>query len=195
MKILRASDYKRMPWKNGGGETVEIAVFPAGASMEDFDWRVSIATIASDGAFSTFADVDRTLSVLSGGGIELTIDGCRPVTLEDSSEPYPFPADRPAVATLLNGVTTDLNVMTRRGRFSHRVIRYPTPVSLPASPSPRLVLATGRHTIAFGSEKTDLGPFDCLAFGAEVTGDLVISGGSAVFVIEFNPEGGIPSSA
>ena len=26
--ILRAKDYRRMPWKNGGGETVEIAVFP-----------------------------------------------------------------------------------------------------------------------------------------------------------------------
>lgn len=135
MKVLRASDHKRMPWKNGGGETVEIAVFPAGASVEDFDWRVSMATIASDGPFSTFPDVDRTLSILSGGGIELTIDGSRPVTLDLRSEPYPFPADRPAAAKLLNGETTDLNVMTRRGRFSHRVSRHPTPVSLPASPS------------------------------------------------------------
>ncbi|WP_105429622.1 MULTISPECIES: HutD family protein [Neorhizobium] len=191
MKILRASDYKRMPWKNGGGETVEIAVYPAGASIEDFDWRISMATVASDGPFSIFADVDRTLSILSGAGMELTIDSGPPVTLELDSEPYPFPADRPVFATLVNGATTDLNVMTRRGRFSHRVIRQPTPVSLPPSAFLRFVLATGKHAIAFGSEKFDLEPLDCLTFGAEAVGDLVLSGESEVSLIELAPEGGI----
>jgi environmental stress-induced protein Ves len=189
MKILRASDYKRMPWKNGGGETVEIAVYPAGASIEDFDWRISMATVASDGPFSIFADVDRTLSILSGAGMELTIDSGAPLTLDLNSEPCPFPADRPVFAALVSGVTTDLNVMTRRGQFSHRVIRQPTPVSLPPSAFLRFVLATGKHVISFGSEKFDLGPLDCLTFGAEATDDLVISGGWEVFLIELVSEG------
>ncbi|MGO2464335.1 MAG: HutD family protein, partial [Serratia proteamaculans] len=30
------------PWRNGGGETREIASWPLGA--QDFDWRASIAT-------------------------------------------------------------------------------------------------------------------------------------------------------
>src|SRR3712207_8945836 len=34
MKILRSSEYRRMPWKNGKGETVEIAVFPPNASVD-----------------------------------------------------------------------------------------------------------------------------------------------------------------
>ena len=55
MRILRAADYRRMPWKNGSGETVEVAVFPPGASIDDFDWRISIATVAAEnGAFSLF---------------------------------------------------------------------------------------------------------------------------------------------
>ncbi|CDZ42175.1 HutD family protein [Neorhizobium galegae] len=190
MKILRASDYKRMPWKNGGGETVEIAVHPAGTSIEDFDWRISMASVASDGPFSSFPDVDRTLAILSGDGIDLTVDGDTSVTLTRSSEPYPFAADRPVFATLVNGVTTDLNVMTRRGRFSHRVIRQPTPVSLRPSAFLRFVLATGKHTIALSSEKFELGPLDCLSVGAEVTGDLAISGDSEVFLIELHPEAG-----
>lgn len=190
MKILCASDHKRMPWKNGGGETVEIAVYPAGASTKDFDWRISMATVACDGPFSIFPNVDRTLSILSGAGMELTIDGCPPVTLDLDSEPYPFPADRPVFAALVSGVTTDLNVMTRRGRFSHRVIRQPTPVSLPPAAFLRFVLATGKHTIVFGSEKFDLGQLDCLTFGAEAADDLVISGDSEVFLIELDPEGG-----
>ena len=33
MKLLRAKDYKRMPWKNGGGETVEIAGYRTTGAM------------------------------------------------------------------------------------------------------------------------------------------------------------------
>ena len=47
MKILRSNDYRRMPWKNGGGETVEIAVSPERAPLSDFDWRISMATATS----------------------------------------------------------------------------------------------------------------------------------------------------
>ena len=43
---LRAS-----PWKNGGGVTREIACHPPNANMQNFDWRISIAHIASDGDF------------------------------------------------------------------------------------------------------------------------------------------------
>jgi len=188
MKILRASDYRRMPWKNGGGETVEIAVFPAGASIEDFDWRISMATVASDGPFSRFPEVDRTLSILSGNGIVLTIDGGPALTLDLHSDPCPFPADKPALATLVNGATTDLNVMTRRGRFSHRVIKQPTPVSLSPARSLRFVLATGRNGITSGSENADLGPLDCLVIEAGATGDFAISGNSGMFLIELYPE-------
>ena len=31
MRVIRAGDCKRMPWKNGGGSTTELAVFPDGA--------------------------------------------------------------------------------------------------------------------------------------------------------------------
>ena len=43
MRLLKRSDYRCMPWKSGGGETIEIAVDPAGAGLDDFDWRVSLA--------------------------------------------------------------------------------------------------------------------------------------------------------
>lgn len=91
MKILRAGDYKRMPWKNGGGQTTEIAVFPPHASVEDFGWRISMATVGEDGPFSVFPGVDRTLSILSGEGIELTIAERPSVVLASPSEPYRLP--------------------------------------------------------------------------------------------------------
>ncbi|NTF09517.1 HutD family protein [Agrobacterium rubi] len=123
MKILRASDYKRMSWKNGKGETAEIAVFPADASIDDFDCRISMASVVEDGAFSTFENVDRTLVVLSGEGITLSVDGSEAVELRPDSEPHSFAADAPTKATLLGGPITDLNIMTRRGTSDCQVRR------------------------------------------------------------------------
>ena len=77
MRIIRASDCKTTPWKNGGGSTTEIAIGPAGASLEDFDWRISMARVASDGPFSDFPGIDRTLAVIKGSGLVLTIGDAR----------------------------------------------------------------------------------------------------------------------
>ncbi|TCL96287.1 hypothetical protein C8J38_101645 [Rhizobium sp. PP-WC-2G-219] len=123
MTVFRNSDHRRMPWKNGGGETVEIAVFPADASMETFGWRISMASVATDGPFSVFPGVDRTLSILDGHGMVLDISGRKPVTLTARDAPYAFPADAATEATLVDGAITDLNVMTRRGAFVHVVER------------------------------------------------------------------------
>lgn len=103
-----------MPWKNGGGETVEIAVSPDRATIADFDWRISMATVATNGSFSTFPGVDRTLSILEGGGMTLSIEGRQPKLLTASDAPLSFPADVPTSAALSDGPVTDLNVMTRR---------------------------------------------------------------------------------
>ena len=73
MRILRAGNYRRMKWKNGGGETTEIALFPENAGLNDFDWRISMARVESAGPFSLFPGVDRTLSILEGEGPQRAI--------------------------------------------------------------------------------------------------------------------------
>ncbi|EPE94645.1 HutD/Ves family protein [Rhizobium grahamii] len=121
--VLKADTYRRMPWKNGGGETVEIAVSPEGAALSDFYWRISMATVAVDGPFSIFPGIDRTLSILDGNGMSLAINGAAPVLLTQGDDPLTFPADVAVSATLADGEITDLNVMTRRGSLRHRVER------------------------------------------------------------------------
>jgi environmental stress-induced protein Ves len=123
MRILRSVEYRRMPWKNGGGETREIAVSPAGATLDTLDWRVSLATVAADGPFSVFKGVQRTLCVISGAGIELQAGDRAPAELRVTSEPYAFDGEVATSARLIDGPIEDLNVMSRRGRFGHSVRR------------------------------------------------------------------------
>jgi uncharacterized protein len=121
MRIIRSADCRTMPWKNGGGETTEIAKAPEGASLDAFDWRVSMARVASDGPFSVFPGIDRNLTVLEGAGIVLEPHGDATTTLTPQSPPHSFLGDLPLNARLVDGPILDLNVMTRRGRARSRV--------------------------------------------------------------------------
>lgn len=121
IKILRPDDYREMTWKNGKGVTVEIAISPEAATVDDFDWRVSMATVSEDGPFSSFPGIDRTLSVLDGKGLELTVEGEAPARLTVETAPHGFAADKPTQARLIGGKLTDFNVMTRRGKCTHSV--------------------------------------------------------------------------
>ena len=47
--VFPAAARQSRPWKNGGGETAEIVVWPPGAGFDGFDWRVSTARVAQDG--------------------------------------------------------------------------------------------------------------------------------------------------
>ena len=129
MKIIRAIDCRTTRWKNGGGSTTEIAIEPSGASLESFDWRISMAQVASDGPFSEFPGIDRTLAVISGSGLQLSIAGKPAMTLDRGSDPVQFPGDVASSARLLSGEITDLNIMSRRQRFSHRLLRVQKSVS------------------------------------------------------------------
>ncbi|WP_075793389.1 HutD/Ves family protein [Massilia putida] len=106
-------------WKNGGGSTTEIAVFPPDADFETFDWRVSLATIANDGPFSVFPGVERTLVLVDGHGMTLEIDGA-PTLLSKAEPVAAFDGESRVEAKLNRGPSTDFNVMTRTDRCWHR---------------------------------------------------------------------------
>jgi len=107
-----------VPWKNGGGSTIEIAIGPQDAGFEDFDWRVSLATIEKDGAFSLFPGVDRTLVLVEGHGMLLEIDG-EPTLVTDSDPVVAFDGSSVVTAKLSRGASTDFNAMTRSERCYH----------------------------------------------------------------------------
>lgn len=107
------------PWRNGGGVTREIVCWPP--DQTEFDWRASMATVATDGPFSIFHGIDRSLSLLSGAGFKLLFADGTVVGLAEPGEPFCFAGEQNITATLLDGVSTDFNIMTRRGKCSSRV--------------------------------------------------------------------------
>lgn len=164
-RFLPAAGHRRMPWKNGGGETVEIAVSPAGAGLDGFDWRLSMAAVAVDGPFSAFPGIDRTLAVLTGAGMVLEIAGLGRRILDPATPPLAFPADQPTTARLVNGPITDLNLMTRRGRLVHEMTRLQVaaPQALAATSDILVLLcASGHAGVRVGDEHIGLAPLDAL---------------------------------
>jgi uncharacterized protein len=122
VRLLPATERHAVPWKNRGGVTSEIAVHPGGASLQDFDWRLSCAQVDSAGPFSRFPGIDRIIVILEGE-LSLQVAGEPAVVLSPESAPFGFPGDAATVGAPLAGTVHDLNVMTRRGRCSARVQR------------------------------------------------------------------------
>jgi uncharacterized protein len=122
-KLIQYASLHAMPWKNGGGSTTEIAIAPQGATFEDFDWRISLATISQSGPFSTFAGIDRTLTLVSGPGVVLDVGNERQVALSEREPTVAFPGEAQVAATVSSGSTTDFNVMTRRASCRHQLER------------------------------------------------------------------------
>jgi len=115
-RLLTPADYRRMPWRNGGGRTTEIATHPAGAALDAFDWRVSVADIVKDGPFSRFAGIDRTIVPIAGAGMRLDGDG-HAVLLAALFEPYAFRGEDAITCTLVDGPVRDFNLMVSRERM------------------------------------------------------------------------------
>jgi environmental stress-induced protein Ves len=136
MQLLTATDYRSMPWKNGGGTTREIAIFPAGSSISEgnFTWRVSIADVRSDGAFSSLPGYDRLIMLLDGPGMTLDSGKLGSIALDKPLVPMGIPGELAVTAKLKDGACRDFNVMSdrrkARARLSiHRIENVPLAVS------------------------------------------------------------------
>ncbi|MEU1328775.1 HutD family protein [Streptomyces sp. NPDC005865] len=181
--VLRWDGFRSVPWKNGGGTTREVAsgvlrgtpaqrtpTDPAPASGEPvdaFDWRVSVADVAAEGAFSSFPGVDRVITVVEGAGMVLTVDGMERKV--GPLGPFAFPGDAATDCRPAAGPVRNANVMTRRGRATAAVRVVPLPaapgseVACAADETLLVVAATeGIALVGPGGGGTALGRLDCV---------------------------------
>ena len=113
-RVIPANEYRRIRWRNGQGWTREIH---AEGTAEDWSWRLSIAEIEHDAAFSLFPGVDRELMLLSGDGLRLRFDDGECVELSPPHDRHRFAGERALTGELVDGTTHDFNLMWRRDRI------------------------------------------------------------------------------
>ena len=117
MTLVQAESIPAQPWRNGGGRTRELLVWP---NAGDWRLRISRADIEADGPFSAYAGVQRWFVVLSGKGVVL----CMPTPDQHSLDHHLAPGHTPLHfdgglapdCKLEDGPTQDLNLMTRSGQ-------------------------------------------------------------------------------
>jgi environmental stress-induced protein Ves len=188
VRVVRNADLVRVPWKNGGGTTAEVAAFPEAAGFDAFGWRVSMADVASDGPFSAFPGIDRTLIVVEGAGLELDVEGAS-YRLDASSPKLSFSGDDATIGRLLAGPIRDLNVMTRRGRFRHRTRFVESGVALLAESTGTafIVAFDGSFDVTLEGEIHSLQVLDALILDG--TQDLIqLSGNGRAILVEIAPD-------
>lgn len=128
-----------VPWKNGGGVTREVARDPHAGNGDAYDWRVSIAEVASEGPFSRFPKLHRWIAVIRGAGMRLEVEGRAPHLLR-LFEPYEFDGDVPAAGWLPAGPVSDLNLIFRPDKVRGSLRFFDTPRRWQAASSGMLLL-------------------------------------------------------
>ncbi len=121
-----------MPWRNGGGTTTEIAREPL--ASDRFLYRVSIADVATDGPFSSFAGYDRHILLIEGEGMTLDCGAQGRIELTTLFAPRSFSGDWEVHGTLAAGPVRDFNLMVDRAEAcsSLEVHVLEAPLELPA---------------------------------------------------------------
>lgn len=108
-------DYQSMPWKNGLGQTLQLAC--SHDTMQHFDWRISIADVNCDSQFSTFPQKNRIISLLEGNGITLQYQDRQQNIQLKKHDIYYFSGTDPIYASLVNGAIRDFNLIYQADRY------------------------------------------------------------------------------
>ncbi|ALZ74431.1 HutD family protein [Rheinheimera sp. F8] len=117
--LIPASQQTVTQW--AGGETRQLAIAPAGATVaaRDFHWRFSTATVLQSGPFTTFDGYNRYLAIRSGAGLELavTAPGAPQQRMQLTSPQHQacFAGAADTAAELLDGPVRDINLMLSAG--------------------------------------------------------------------------------
>jgi environmental stress-induced protein Ves len=188
MVVHRANALVATRWKNDGGATREIAAYPLGSGFDDFTWRVSIADVETDGPFSRFEGIDRTIVLLDGAGMSLTFNDASEHVLKQAFVPFEFVGEAQVSARLIDGATQDFNLMIRRtvARGKLTVMREPGAFAL-ASDVRMVFVARGSATLGLevGLGQTTLGAYDAAVFDDSLGEPIqaMVSADSIVFAV------------
>jgi len=115
--LVDANHVAAQPWRNGGGSTRELLVWP---TAQDWLFRISLAQVAQDGPFSPFPGIERWIALVEGTAMTLHF-AWGSERLSIGQQPLRFDGALAPACSLEGGATMDLNLMVDRSRGSGRL--------------------------------------------------------------------------
>jgi environmental stress-induced protein Ves len=142
MQRFSLAEIPLTPWRNGKGLTREIALgrWDGTSIAQEWDWRLSVASINADGTFSSFAGVDR-IAVLIDGTVRLESTMSK-LSWAEPGESHSFCGEEEFTAQLCGEPARFFNVMFRRERTQAIVTTHRGDAILAASEDARHCLLT-----------------------------------------------------
>jgi len=136
---LDPAQYRRTPWKNGGGTTVDIA-------GQDDLWRFGRTPITTPGPFSGYSGFDRLQVLIAGRGLVLeTPDG--EIDVRVPFRPVRFKGETPIQSRLEAGAVEVVNLIGARAAVQIALVVL--------RPGDRQAVEAGTH-IAYAAEEAAL---------------------------------------
>jgi environmental stress-induced protein Ves len=115
---LDPQSYRRTPWKNGGGVTIDIAgAYRPGATPGEWDgmlWRFGRTRIVEPGPFSDLSGYERILTVIGGRGLVLEVADGPALDVRTPLRPVRFPGETRITSRLEAGAVEVLNLIADR---------------------------------------------------------------------------------
>jgi len=166
-----------VPWKNGKGTTRELALREDHGRMI---WRLSLAEITQDGAFSTFPGMARIHTIVAGQG--LLLDGGEITLAAKPYHPLHFDGGLTLTARLLDGACQAFNVIS-----DPELVKATAQILT----GDRVITTEGQHALFVLRGELDLGPAGTFSSGEGLVSDHVVSGlmtdDAQVLQIQFTP--------
>lgn len=190
MRVTRLdpSAYRRTPWKNGGGVTIDIAdAYAPGAepgSWSGMLWRLGRTRIVEPGPFSDLSGYDRILTVIGGHGLVLEVEGGVPLDVRAPFRPVRFRGEDRITSRLEDGPVAVLNLIADRKRTIDVAILSEAEAR-PLDAAINIAYAIEDSVVALGDEVFSLGADEALRI--ERTGGTLAarSGRVALAAIQF----------
>lgn len=194
-QVIPAQEYRRERWRNGLGWTREILrdrLDGAGDGGDDWDWRLSIAEIERDAAFSAFPGVDRELVLLSGNGVRLRFADGAVHELDPPHGRLRFAGECEVTGELVDGPTHDFNLMWRRDRVDatlwHRPLVGPMVIFVEPGTAWAVHLLAGAARFTGDDTLPPLSQGDTAVLRAgDARGRYLLDGGGEVLLVRIDP--------
>ena len=171
LTLLDPAHYRRTPWKNGGGFTIDIAgAYRPGAAPGDWDgmrWRFGRTRIERPGPFSDLAGFDRILAVIEGEGLVLHPRGRPPLDVRTPFRPVRFAGEWAIEIELTAGPVAVLNLIADRKHYTIDLAFHGAGPDTILSPGHVIAYAPGGATLAVEDREVALAPDAALAFDTD----------------------------